>query len=88
MVYLLLCSTSNIFANIKSIEQIQNKLNAEFEKIMEFDMGKIFGRHKFLNLEYVHILMKTKTIMYKTWNVHVCLKEIVIYMYKLHQQSK
>lgn len=26
--------------------------------------------------------MKTKTIMYKTWNVHVCLKEIVIYMYK------
>lgn len=26
--------------------------------------------------------MKTKTIMYKTWNVHVCSKEIVIYMYK------
>lgn len=26
--------------------------------------------------------MKIKIIMYKIWNVYVCLKEIVIYMYK------
>lgn len=45
-------------------------------------MGKIFGRYKFLNLEYVYIFMKIKIIMYKIWNVYVCLKEIVIYMYK------